>query len=359
VPAALARTAGIPAPRPGVPDVVAGESSTSDGVVTTELSWNVGFGPRTRAWLLRPADRPGPLPGVLGLHCHAGAKWTGAERLVDRGTAASPAADRLRRAHYGGRAAATELARRGFAVLTHDTFAWGSRRFSLDPPTDRLAQKVAADEARWRELGVDPDPAERYDAAAAHHEDTVAKVAGVLSTSFAGMVAHDDLVALQVLSATAGVDPARLGVFGFSGGGGRAAMLAALDQRVRCCVIACMMATFDAMVPDYVDGHSWLLNTPGIRQIGDWPDLLQPGPGRRYLVQYAEDDHLFPPAGMTAADRLLRDRFSDPSGYTGTFYPGGHRFDAEMQAEAWSYLSSTLEQATPQPTAPHGTAANT
>jgi dienelactone hydrolase len=347
VPAALARTAGVPAPRPGTPDVVAGESFTSDGVVTTELSWDVGFGPRTRAWLLRPTDRPGPLPGVLGLHCHAGAKWTGAERLVDRGPASSPAADRLRRAHYGGRAAATELARRGFVVLTHDTFAWGSRRFSLDSPPTRLAAKVAADQAWWREQGLEPDPAERYDAAAAHHEDTVAKVAGVLGTSFAGMVVHDDLVALDVLSATADVDPSRLGVFGFSGGGGRAAMLAALDTRVRSCVITCMMATFDAMVPDYVDGHSWLLNIPGVRQVGDWPDLLL-ATGRHYLVQYAEDDHLFPPSGMTAADRLLRERFAGTSGYTGTFYPGGHRFDAEMQGQAWAHLSSTLEQAATQ-----------
>ena len=58
---------------------------------------------------------------------------------------------------------------------------------------------LQARHAEWREAGVAPSQAEAYDAAAGLHEDTLAKAAGLLGTSFAGMVAHDDLAALEVL----------------------------------------------------------------------------------------------------------------------------------------------------------------
>ena len=56
---------------------------------------------------------------------------------------------------------------------------------------------------RGTKTGPLPDPSslssvgrhDLYNAAAAIHEDTVAKAAGLLGTSFAGMVAHDDLAA--------------------------------------------------------------------------------------------------------------------------------------------------------------------
>lgn len=52
----------------GVLDLTAGdvrvERSWTDGdLAGEELSWSVGFGPRTRAFLLRPGTRPGRCPG--------------------------------------------------------------------------------------------------------------------------------------------------------------------------------------------------------------------------------------------------------------------------------------------------------
>jgi dienelactone hydrolase len=84
--------------------------------------------------------------------------------------------------------------------------------------------------------------------------------AGTLGQTFAGAVLADDLVALGVLAAEEGVDPARLGTFGFSGGGGRSLLLAALDHQVAARVVSCMMATFAALVPTELDTHSWLLH---------------------------------------------------------------------------------------------------
>jgi hypothetical protein len=105
----------------------------------------------------------------------------------------------------------------------------------------------------------------------------LAKAAGALGQTFAGAVLTDDLVALGVLAAEGRVDPSRLGTFGFSGGGGRSLLLAALDQRVAACVVSCMMATFASLVPTELDTHSWLLHVPGLWSLSDWPDLTALG----------------------------------------------------------------------------------
>jgi dienelactone hydrolase len=327
-----------PVPRPAV---LVEDGEERDGLTVLRLRWSVGHGPDTRAWLLRPADRPGRLPGVLGLHAHGGVRSVGAEQLVDLGPASTPRAVELRTAFYAGRAPANDLARRGHVVLVHDTFSWASRRFDLSRPTPRLAALARAQEALWAAEGVVPTEDERFDHLSGLHEETLAKAAGVLGQTFAGAVLSDDLVALDVLAGTDGVDPERLGVFGFSGGGGRSLLLAGLDHRVSASVITCMMATFASLVPTYLDQHSWLLHVPGLWSLADWPDLTELGRAR-FLVQYGGEDHLFPPAGMAAAhDHLLQlHRGSDR--YRGSVTPGGHAFDAAMQQEAWAFLADTF-----------------
>src|SRR5258706_13416506 len=43
-----------------------------DGLIGEEISWSVGYGPRTYAWVLKPAGATEPLPGVIALHDHGG-----------------------------------------------------------------------------------------------------------------------------------------------------------------------------------------------------------------------------------------------------------------------------------------------
>ena len=236
---------------------------------------------------------------------------------------------------------ANELAREGYVVLVHDAFSWGSRRFNLSRPTPRLAALIEAQDALWRQQCLSPTDEERFDLAAGLHEDTLAKAAGALGQTFAGAVLTDDLVAFEVLAAEDGIDPERLGTFGFSGGGGRSLLLAALDHRVAACVVSCMMATFASLVPAELDTHSWLLHVPGLWSFADWPDLTAIGRAR-FLVQYRTDDELFPRAGMEAAhDRLLR-LHAGTVRYRGSFSSGGHAFDAAMQDEAWDFLAEAL-----------------
>ena len=227
-------------------------------------------------------------------------------------------------------------------MLVHDTFSWGSRRFDLSRPTPRLAALLEAQNALWRQQGVQPTDDERFDVVSGWHEDTLAKAAGALGQTFAGAVLADDLVALRVLAATDGVDPARLGTFGFSGGGGRSLLLAALDHRVAACGGQLHDGHLRLAGPGRA-GHP-LLAAPRARPVvADrlaGPDRRWGGPGS--WSSTASEDELFPPAGMEAAHAHLLRRHAGTARYRGSFHPGGHVFDAAMQDEAWAFLAEAL-----------------
>ncbi|TMR91809.1 dienelactone hydrolase family protein [Nonomuraea basaltis] len=305
-------------------DDVRVERTWTDGdLAGEELSWSVGFGPRTRAFLLRPRDVSGPLPGVVALHCHAGMKWVGKEKIADGPEGPSPEVRRLRDDIYGGRAFANELARRGFAVLAHDVFVWGSRRFPLDLEPGELSE------------------ADRYDRAAAQHEHVVAKHCAVLGTSFAGVVAGEDLAAAAYLRSRPDVGP--VGCAGLSGGGLRAALLGAFDPHMSAVVVAAMVSSYRDMLDAHIAKHTWMLYPPGLPRLGDWPDLVAARAPAPLMVQYATRDELFPAPGMRRAHAMIGERYRDaPGAYEAVFADVPHSFDVPMQERAFDWLAGHL-----------------
>ncbi|MCF6473247.1 acetylesterase [Nonomuraea sp. MG754425] len=330
-----------------------------------ELSWSVGFGPRTRAYLLKPRDAGGPLPGVVALHCHAGMKYAGKEKIADGPEPPSPEVRRLREAIYGGRAFANALARRGFAVLAHDVFVWGSRRFPLqtaegppgaddrgDPPAAPLSEPGPGDasaappgEAGHADAPDAPDAslsaADRYDLAAREHEHVVAKHCAALGTSFTGVVAGEDLAAAAYLRSRPDVGP--VGCAGLSGGGLRAALLGAFDPEMRAVVVAAMVSSFRDMLDGHVQRHTWMLWPPGLPRLGDWPDLVAARAPEPLMVQYAMRDELFPADGMRRAHTMIGERYREsPESYAAVFADVPHSFDVPMQERAFDWLSARL-----------------
>lgn len=339
-------------PTTGDPAVRLEREWVAGDLAGAELSWDVGFGPRARGWLLRPRDVAGPLPGVLALHCHGGVKHIGKEKLADDDRPPAPGAIEVRNALYDGVPVANELARRGFAVLCHDVFLWGSRRFPLEAMPDRIAMEAGAAEGPAEMIAPD-----RYNRAAALHEHTVAKYCNLLGVSLGGLVVREDLIALRVLADRPEVDPGRLGCFGLSGGGLRSGLLGALagaadqpsqpDQpgRLGAVVVAGMMSSFPDMLDAHVDSHTWMLWPPDIGTVADWPDLTAVRAPAPLLVQYDAEDRLFPPAGMRAAHERLTARYARhgaPNAYRGSFHPGGHKFDRPMRDEAFGWLAERL-----------------
>jgi dienelactone hydrolase len=351
-PAAVGEVLGFADDQPPA-DVRRDDAWERDGVVGEEISWSVGYGPRTRGWFLRPAGAQNPLPGVLALHDHGGFKFFGKEKIADGHYEAHPSVRDLRDGYYGGRAFANDLAKEGFAVLAHDVFLWGSRRFSSDEisasgitsPTDEQprAAPVAADDGAWGEVG-DVDIT-TYNRLAAQHEHLVAKYCTLLGTSLAGVVAYEDRVALGYLKSRPDVDSDHLGCIGLSGGGCRAALLQATCADISVSVIVDMMSTYGELLDRHVAGHTWMFFPPGLVRLGDWPDLAACRAPSPLVVQYSRQDQLFSLKGMTAAHKRLGARYlasGAPDKYIGRFYDGPHQFDRAMQADAFEQLKRWL-----------------
>jgi dienelactone hydrolase len=312
-----------------------------DGVIGEEVSWSVGYGPRTHAYVLKPANAMGPLPGIVALHDHSDFKFYGKEKIADGWEEPLPILSDFRQTPYGGRAYANALAREGFVVLVHDVFLWGSRRFPLDTMLEMMGSKTA-DLLRARQTS---DEIEVYNTAAYFHEHWVSKYCNILGTNMAGVVSFEDRVALNYLLSRADVDTERIGCIGLSGGGNRAALLNATHESIQATVIIGLMTTYAALL-DHNMSHTWMLFPFGWSRHGDWPDIAASRAPLPLLVQYDMQDHLFTEDGMREAHMRLQNHYwsvGKPEAYTGKFYPGPHKFDLEMQSAAFDWLKEKLK----------------
>lgn len=313
------------------------------GLIGEEISWSVGFGPRTHAYVLRP-EGDGPFPALLALHDHGHFKYLGKEKIADGPDGALPCLSSFRLTYYGGRAYADELARRGFLVVVNDVFLWGSRRFPLDvmpEPERTLARPIGA---LLDQEGAG-DHIAAYNGAAYLHEHLISKYCTVLGASFASIVAYEDRCALDYLLGRPDVDSARVGCIGLSGGGARAALLRATAERLSACAIIGMMSTYEHLLDRCIAPHTWMLFPPGWSRHGDWPDLAASGAPSPLLVQYLLDDAQFTVQGMKGAHGRIASYYSRtkmPEAYVGEFYPGAHRFDIPMQEQAFDWLERHL-----------------
>ena len=319
-----------------------------DGVVGQLITWSVGYGPRTEAWYLRPADAGRkPLPGVLALHDHGGFKWWGKEKVAKGPGALHPLQAAWHERAYDGRPWANDLAKRGFAVLVHDIFCWGSRKFeySAIPQWDKTSgdgQHNVTPMEPWPGV-VMPDEISRYSWTAAYHENTVAKTCHVLGTTFPGIIAYEDRLASRWLATRKDVLPGGVGCVGLSGGGMRAGLLQASCNDICASVVAGAMTTYQGLLDHNIWSHTWMLYpSPELSRFCDYTDFVACRAPSPLMVQYDEDDALFSPEGMKAADKRLKERYKDakrPQNYEGRFYPGPHKFDQPMQNDAFDFLA--------------------
>jgi dienelactone hydrolase len=333
--------------RPEIPQGVRVERSwEQDGLTAQELTWSVGYGPRTQAWVFKPSNAVEPLPAVLALHDHGGFKYFGKEKIANGPQPAEQYIDRQRQHLYGGRAWVNALARQGFAVLVHDVFLWGSRKFPLDIMQTTLQIDVP-DTARtqdWQDYGI-PAQVSEYNYLARHHEHVVAKYLNLLGVDLAGIVSHEDRIALNYLRSRPDVQAEHIACMGLSGGGARACLLRATAEGLKAAVIVGMMSTYPGLLDHNVVCHTWMFFPLGWARHGDWPDLaacMAPAP---LLVQYDLDDELYTLKGMRDAHARLEMHYASmgkPEAYLGQFYPGPHKFDLEMQDAAFEWLHDQL-----------------
>ncbi|MBK7455390.1 MAG: hypothetical protein IPJ46_17200 [Anaerolineales bacterium] len=312
-----------------------------DGIVGEEVSWSVGYGPRTHAYVLKPANAKGSIPGIVALHDHSDFKFCGKEKIADGPEKTLSTLIDFRQIPYSGRAYANALAREGFVVLVHDVFLWGSRRFPLETMMETMGSKTA-DLLRTSQIS---DEVELYNTAAYFHEHWVSKYCNILGTNMAGVVSFEDRVALNYLRSRADVNSKSIGCIGLSGGGNRAALLNATHESIRAAVIIGLMTTYPALL-DHNMSHTWMLFPFGWSRHGDWPDIAASRAPSPLLVQYNIQDELFTEDGMREAHMRLQNHYwnvGKPDAYVGQFYPGPHKFDLEMQSAAFEWLKEKLK----------------
>lgn len=322
------------------PSDVQVETSWQDGdLIGEEISWSVGYGPRTHAYALRPADADGPLPGVVALHCHSGFKFFGKEKIADGPDAPTVEVRDLRDRIYGGRAFANALASKGFVVLVPDVFLWGTRRFPLEVMPDESQERSA------NEVRAGAGEIAGYNAATGPHEHLVSKYCTALGTSLAAVVGFEDRVAAAYLASRSDVRSDAIGCVGLSGGGCRSSLLYATSDQVRAAVVVGMMSDYEGLLDHNIASHTWMFFPPGLAKHSDWADLAACRAPAPLLVQYDRDDPLFTPRGMRAADERIQEHYrraGAPDGYVGQWYDGPHKFDLSMQAAAFDWLGDQL-----------------
>ncbi len=324
----------------GAPIVTVESRRSADGLDFERLSWQLPSGPRTEAVFIKPAGAAGPLPGILGLHDHAGNKFLGWRKIVRTGADDWAIQEPHQAEYYEGRAWANEIARRGYAVLVHDTFPFGSRRV-----------RVADVSPEVRAGGVDPDPDDldgirRYNDFAGAHEHIMAKSLFSAGTTWPGVYLVEDQRALDVLAARPEVDPARLGCAGLSGGGMRTVFLGGLDERIKVAVAVGFMTTWRDFLLDKCFTHTWMTYVPLLPRDLDFPEILALRAPAATMVLSCREDPLYTLPEMERADAILRETFERAQAadrYHGRFYEGGHKFDREMQADAFAWFDRFLK----------------
>ncbi len=325
----------------GVPEVTVHRKFHYDGLHVEELSWQLPYGPPTQAIFLKPEGSTGRHPGILALHDHAGKKYFGKRKIARTADEWHPMMLEHCDQCYGGVSWANEIAKRGYAVLIHDAFPFASRRVLLKDVPEKIRGNLSDEDPE------NPRNIEAYNRWAASHESIMAKSLFCAGTTWPGVFLAEDQRALDVLCAREDVDENRVGCAGLSGGGMRTTFLGGTDPRIRCAICVGLMCTWRDYLLHKCFTHTWMVYVPLLPRDLDYPEILGLRVPLPTFVQNNISDPLFTLPEMERADVILREVYRKAGAeenYRCEFYPGPHKFDLEMQAEAFDWFDRWLTE---------------
>lgn len=321
------------------PTVVVEDQYSYDGLHIEDLSWQLPYGETTKAVLLKPKNTSGQLPAILALHDHSGDKYFGRRKIVETRESTHSLIDSHRERLYGGDAWANQLAKQGYVVLVHDGFSFGSRRIHPGDVPEDIRGEVP-DQVSERS-----DSIEAYNRWAVEYESVMAKSLFCAGTTWPGVMLAEDQRALDVLCDRSDVDETRIGCGGLSGGGLRTVYLGGMDSRITCAVCAGMMTTWKDYMLNTANQHTWMMFPPLLAQSMDYPAILALRVPQATLVLNNQNDHLFAFSEMKQADSILKEIYEKAGAseyYRCSYYPGSHKFNTEMQTEAFDWFDHIL-----------------
>lgn len=316
-----------------------------DGLAIEELEWQLSYGRPTEAILLKPAGTTGQLPAVLGLHDHGGQKYFGKRKITRTSDQMHPTMVVHQEQSYSGLAWANELAKRGYIVLVHDTFTFGSRRVLYQDISGINSGHCQVDD-KSDENPEDPENISIYNQWAAEHEHIMSKSLFCAGITWPGVTLAEDQVALNILCARPDVAADNVGCCGLSGGGLRTDYLGGLDPRIKCAISVGFMTTWKDFLLNKSYTHTWMTYAPLLPKYLDFPEILGLRVPLPTMAMSNNEDGLYTLPEMKRADEILGAVF-DKAGardrYSGRFYSGDHKFDAEMQKDAFDWFDRWLK----------------
>lgn len=324
----------------GTPPVTVHKQYVYDGLHIEELSWQLPYGRPTEAILLKPANAKGPLPGILAFHDHGGNKYFGTRKITKTSEQQHPLMVSHQKDYYSGFAWANEIAKKGYAVLVPDAFVFGSRRVMMQDVPLSLRRGLTDHDPE------NPQQIKAYNEWAGQHEHILAKSLFSAGTTWPGVFFAEDQKALDVLCARSDVDANRIGCGGLSGGGLRTVFMAGLDERIRCAVCVGFMSTWKDFILNKSYTHTWMTYVPLLPNELEFPEILGLRVSLPTLVLNDVDDALYTMDEMKQAEQILTEVYAKAKAakqFKCSYYPGPHKFDAEMQKEAFAWFEQHLK----------------
>jgi dienelactone hydrolase len=325
----------------GMPEVKVKKQYAYDGLHIEELSWQLPYGRPTEAILLKPQNAKGPLPGILAFHDHGGNKYFGTRKITRTSAKQHPMMDDHQKEYYSNLAWANEIAKRGYVVLVSDAFPFASRRVMMQDVPPSLRKGLSDQDPE------NPKNIEAYNQWAGEHEHIMAKSLFSAGTTWPGVFFAEDQKALDILCARKDVDASRIGCGGLSGGGMRTAFMGGLDPRIKCAVCVGFMTTWKDFVLNKSYTHTWMVYVPLLPNELDFPEIMSLRAPLPTLVLNDEHDNLYTLPEMNRADKILSEVYTKANAadrYKCSYYPGPHKFDADMQKEAFNWFDQWLKK---------------
>ena len=230
------------------------------------------------AYVLIP-DGKGPFPAVNALHDHGAHLFIGKEKMI-RPLACET--DEVKRdaeewsAGYGGQFLGDYLAKHGYVVYSADAPMWGER-----------GQMEGARRDKY---------------------DMIAGNMMMYGIDLSAWMTYDDISGTEFLAQMPEVDSKRIGCVGWSMGGYRSWMLAALSDRIQASASVCWMVTTDEQMSfkyKRTENGGFANCLPGLRRWLDYPDIASLACPKAMLLINGETDKLFPVPGVKKAfDKL-------------------------------------------------------
>jgi dienelactone hydrolase len=292
---------------------------------------------RVPAYVLIPKGRKGPRPAIVDLHSHGGMFIYGKEKVMPTPEGDSPAMVKYRQENYEGRSTSLALCRRGYVVVSIDSFYFGERRTFFEND----AEKYGLDRSKYSLQDV-----ESLNRRAGAGEATLFKSLCWAGATWQGIAHWDDLRTVDYLVSRPEVDPSKIGCVGISMGGYRTDFLAALEDRIQCAVSVGWMSALRPMIRAHADTHSFIHFLPGLAHFLDLPDVIGCMVPKPLMVQQCSRDELYPMDGMKESLGKLEAIYAKAGAATkfiGRFYDRPHTFSLKMQEDAFDWLDRWLK----------------